>query len=60
MPQDLTRHACINLRLPTLGSLYAWEFEKDERELKSRLGCTWMNSSILLVAAAFAAAGRSR
>src|SRR5919206_3568441 len=24
-PQDLTAHACINLRLPTYGNLYAWE-----------------------------------
>ena len=27
-PQDLTAHDCINLRLPTYGGLYAWEFEK--------------------------------
>ena len=26
-PQDLTDHTCINLRLPTHGGLYAWEFE---------------------------------
>ena len=32
-PQDLTEHRCINLRLPTHGGLYAWEFEKDGREL---------------------------
>ena len=25
--QDLTRHNCINLRLPTYGGLYAWEFD---------------------------------
>ena len=36
-PQDLTAHACINLRLPTLGGLYAWEFEKDGRELRVRV-----------------------
>ena len=28
-PQDLTGHACINLRLPTHGGLYAWDFERD-------------------------------
>lgn len=28
-PQDLTAHNCINLRLPTYGGLYAWEFRKD-------------------------------
>jgi DNA-binding transcriptional LysR family regulator len=36
-PQDLTVHNCINLRLPTYGGLYAWEFEKGERELKVRV-----------------------
>src|SRR4051812_11005503 len=33
-PQDLTQHTCINLRLPTYGSVYAWEFEKAGREIK--------------------------
>jgi len=37
-PQDLTDHDCINLRLPTYGGLYAWEFEKGNRELKVRVG----------------------
>lgn len=32
-PQDLTGHVCINLRLPTRGGLYAWEFEKGRRKL---------------------------
>ncbi|SOC14473.1 LysR family transcriptional regulator [Rhodobacter maris] len=36
-PQDLTGHNCINLRLPTLGGLYAWEFEKDGRPLTVRV-----------------------
>jgi DNA-binding transcriptional LysR family regulator len=36
-PQDLVSHTCINLRLPTYGSLYAWEFEKGSRELKVRV-----------------------
>jgi DNA-binding transcriptional LysR family regulator len=36
-PQDLTTHSCINLRLPTHGGLYAWEFEKGGRELKVRV-----------------------
>lgn len=36
-PQDLTEHNCINLRLPTYGGLYAWEFEKGRRELKVRV-----------------------
>lgn len=36
-PQDLTTHACINLRFPTLGGLYAWEFAKDRREVNVRV-----------------------
>jgi DNA-binding transcriptional LysR family regulator len=36
-PQDLTEHNCINLRMPTYGGLYAWEFEKGRRELKVRV-----------------------
>jgi DNA-binding transcriptional LysR family regulator len=31
-PQELVGHNCINLRLPTHGGLYAWEFEKGGRE----------------------------
>ena len=36
-PQDLTRHVCINLRLPTRGGIYAWEFEKRGRKLRVRV-----------------------
>jgi Transcriptional regulator len=36
-PQDLVGHTCINLRLPTLGGLYAWEFERDGHELNVRM-----------------------
>src|SRR5437588_7404329 len=36
-PQDLIGHNCINLRLPTHGGLYAWEFEKSSRELRVRV-----------------------
>lgn len=32
-PQDLTGHDCINLRLPTRGGLYAWEFGKGRHKL---------------------------
>jgi DNA-binding transcriptional LysR family regulator len=37
VPQDLIGHNCINLRLPTHGGLYAWEFEKGDRELRVRV-----------------------
>jgi DNA-binding transcriptional LysR family regulator len=36
-PQDLVGHSCINLRLPSHGGVYAWEFEKGGRELKVRV-----------------------
>ncbi|MGM4894439.1 LysR family transcriptional regulator [Tardiphaga sp. 839_C3_N1_4] len=36
-PQDLTAHDCINIRLPTMGGLYEWEFEKRGRALKVRV-----------------------
>jgi len=36
-PQDLATHNCINLRLPTLGGLYAWEFEKQGHKLNVRV-----------------------
>jgi DNA-binding transcriptional LysR family regulator len=34
IPQELTAHNCINMRLPTHGGLYAWEFVKDGRALQ--------------------------
>lgn len=36
-PQDLTAHRCINIRLPTYGGLYVWEFEKGGRTLNVRV-----------------------
>ncbi|MFT4129261.1 LysR family transcriptional regulator [Labrys sp. (in: a-proteobacteria)] len=36
IPQDLTAHKCINVRLPTYGGLFAWDLEKDRREVKVR------------------------
>lgn len=57
-PGDLTAHACINLRLPTHGGLYAWEFEKDGRELKVRVeGRLVFNNIALRLNAALAGFG---
>src|SRR6266513_3633025 len=36
-PQDLTGHNCINLRLPSHGGMYPWEFEKGRRKLNVRV-----------------------
>ena len=37
-PKDLVGHDCINIRLMTAGGLYAWEFAKDGKELRVRVG----------------------
>jgi DNA-binding transcriptional LysR family regulator len=57
-PQDLTAHNCINLRLPTYGGLYAWEFEKGGRELKVRVeGQLVFNATTPILNAALAGLG---
>ena len=57
-PQDLTTHACTNLRLPTHGGLYAWEFERDGRELRVRVeGQLMFNTTALILKAALAGFG---
>ena len=57
-PQDLTTHSCINLRLPTHGGLYAWEFEKGKRELRVRVeGQLVFNGTAPMLDAALAGAG---
>jgi DNA-binding transcriptional LysR family regulator len=57
-PQDLISHNCINLRLPTHGGLYAWEFEKDGRELKVRVdGQFTCNTSAQMLSGALAGLG---
>ena len=57
-PQDLISHHCINLRLPTHGGLYAWEFEKGGRELKVRVeGQLVFNGTYQMLNAALAGFG---
>jgi DNA-binding transcriptional LysR family regulator len=48
-PQDLTQHTCINLRLPTHGGLYAWEFEKDGKEVRVRVSGQMVFNGIMQV-----------
>lgn len=58
VPQDLARHVCINLRMPTRGGLYAWEFEKKGRALNVRVeGQLIFNNPSLIVKAAEAGFG---
>ncbi len=52
-PQDLARHGCINLRFPTYGGLYAWEFEHAGRALNVRVeGQLTVNDTALALQAA--------
>ncbi|MDE2597331.1 MAG: LysR family transcriptional regulator [Sphingomonadales bacterium] len=57
-PHDLAAHDCINLRFLTHGNLYAWEFEKDGRELNVGVeGRLTLNNPALIVRAAKAGLG---
>ncbi|MCU9955587.1 LysR family transcriptional regulator [Burkholderia sp. BKH01] len=57
-PQDLTAHNCINIRLPTAGGIYAWEFRKGGRELNVRVeGQLVFNTATMAVKAALAGVG---
>ncbi|MDX8540951.1 LysR family transcriptional regulator [Mesorhizobium abyssinicae] len=57
-PHDLIQHRCMNLRLPTAGGLYAWEFQKDGRELHVRVeGPLILNDERLAITAALAGHG---
>ena len=57
-PQDLTAHDCINIRLPTYGGIYAWEFERRGRALKVRVeGQLVFNNTALRLNAVLAGLG---
>ncbi|HUN25505.1 MAG TPA: LysR family transcriptional regulator [Steroidobacteraceae bacterium] len=57
-PRDLTGHDCINLRLPTFGGLYAWEFARNGRELNVHVeGQLVFNNIALRLNAALAGLG---
>lgn len=57
-PQDLVRHRCINTHQETSGGLYAWEFEKDGKELRVRVdGQLTFNNSFAMVDAAVSGFG---
>jgi len=57
-PQDLTRHRCCNIRLPTSGGIYAWKFERDGRSVKVHVdGSFILNDLDILIDAALHGAG---
>lgn len=52
-PEDLTKHRCINIRFPTHGGLYVWEFERRGRQMNVRVeGQATFNTSPHMVIAA--------
>lgn len=52
-PGDLTAHSCINIRFPTSGGLYVWEFERRGRQVNVRVeGQAIFNTSPHIVLAA--------
>lgn len=48
-PRDLTEHACINLRLPTSGGFYVWEFRKGRREVRVRVQGRLVFNAVALI-----------
>jgi DNA-binding transcriptional LysR family regulator len=41
-PKDLADHSCVNLRLPTRGGLYAWEFEDRGQAIQVQVRGQWI------------------
>jgi DNA-binding transcriptional LysR family regulator len=57
-PHNLTEHACINLRLPSTGGLWTWQFAKNGQELKVRAnGHLVFNTVTLIINMAVAGLG---
>lgn len=57
-PADLTRHSCINVRFPTQGGLYVWEFARKGKQLNVRVeGQVTLNSTPHIVQAALEGLG---
>ncbi len=57
-PQDLLGHNCINLRLPRHDNIYAWEFDKNGREVRVRVeGQLTFNATSQQINAALAGFG---
>lgn len=57
-PRDLVAHRCINLRFPTHGGLYVWEFERRGEQLNVHVdGQVVLNSTPHIVLAALEGLG---
>jgi DNA-binding transcriptional LysR family regulator len=58
VPQDLTGHDCIGMRLPSHGGLLPWEFKRRGKSLNAHVsGRLVFNSSEMVVAAAMSGHG---
>jgi DNA-binding transcriptional LysR family regulator len=58
VPQDLTGHDCIGLRLPSHGGLLPWEFKRRGKSLNAHVsGRLVFNSSEMVVSAALSGHG---
>jgi DNA-binding transcriptional LysR family regulator len=58
VPQDLTEHDCIGMRLPTHGGLLSWEFKRRGKNVNVHVsGRLVFNSTELVLAAALAGHG---
>lgn len=49
LPEELTSHRCINLRLPTRGGLYSWEFGSGDNEFWVRVSGPLIMNSVLQI-----------
>lgn len=57
-PYDLAQHNCIAMRMSTSGGLYAWEFERDGKEVNVKTeGQLVFNDADLIVTAALSGHG---
>lgn len=57
-PRDLVHHRCINIRFPTYGGLYVWDFERRGRKLNIHVdGQLVFNNSTHIAAAALGGLG---
>ncbi|MCJ8139163.1 LysR family transcriptional regulator [Falsirhodobacter halotolerans] len=58
VPNDLLHHNCINVRLPSHGGIYSWEFSQGGRDLRIRApGQLTFNSAAPMLAATLDGAG---
>ncbi|AOH84030.1 LysR family transcriptional regulator [Sphingomonas panacis] len=48
-PQDLAAHVCINLRLSTLGDLYAWELDREDQHLRLRVDGQFTSNHVPMI-----------